>query len=318
MLRAILNLAERINEKSTKLNPFTWVYGLGRSFIALSLLSVFLFTDINLLFDRNVLQSISESKLFYNKINFFSLLGFENLIWSKVIAIILLLSVVGGIYPRITGVLHFWIVYSFHNACIYLDGGDQISTIMTALLIPITLMDSRLNHWGKPRKRNEIIRFLGLLFFKIISLQVAFIYFHTAVEKIYKLNEWKDGTALYYILQGNYFGINKFLFNLIEPFLMSKGVLILTWWVLISHLLLAFALFVKRRDKKMYFLVGLSLHFGIAIFLGLYSFSLVMIGALILYMLPFDFNLWKESYLGKSNFLKQSMLFSRYYRSTLE
>ncbi|WP_299430327.1 sporulation-delaying protein SdpB family protein [uncultured Maribacter sp.] len=273
----------------SELNPFTWVYGLGRTLIALSLLITFVFTDVNILFDSNIINSLGESNLLHNRINLFGIIGYENLYWSKIIVILILILVMLGTFPRITGIFHFWVFHSFHNACIYLDGGDQIGTILTALLIPITLLDSRNNHWKKSNsKPKDFTMFLGRLFFIIISVQIAFIYFHTGIEKIYKLNEWVDGTAMYYILQGKYFGLNNLLIELISPFLKSKYIYFLTWWVILSHLTLSFALFLKRNDKIIFFLLGITLHIGIAILMGLYSFSLVMLGALVLYLLPFN------------------------------
>lgn len=278
-------------------NPFTWVYGGGRSLISLSLLSSLLFTDVYLMFDKDILKSIGSSQFIYNRVNLFAWIGYDNLLISKLLVLTILVLVISGIYPRITGVLHFWVVHSFHNACLFLDGGDQIGTILTALLVPITLLDSRKNHWAKPREVNYYTKFLGRLFFSVIALQIAFIYFHTAVEKIYKLDQWTEGTALYYIFNGNYFGLNDFFIGLLNPIITTKAVFFITWWVLLSHMVLAFALFIKRRDKKIFFTVGLIMHLGIAVLMGLYSFSLVMIGGLMIYLLPFNTKLWKNKYM---------------------
>ncbi|VAW11738.1 hypothetical protein MNBD_BACTEROID03-214 [hydrothermal vent metagenome] len=314
MLQSILGTIRNENVAQNNVNPFTWVYGLGRSLIAIALLSSFIFTDVYLMFESHILNSLDQSNLLYNRINLFVLIGYDNLIWSKVAVIAILSLVISGYFPRITGLLHFWVFHSFHNACLYLDGGDQIGTILTALLVPITLLDSRVNHWSAPIiKTKSFTMFLGRFFFTIIAVQMAFIYFHTAVEKIYKLEEWTNGTAMYYILQGKYFGLSDFFVNLIKPFIGSKAVFFLTWWVMLSHLALAFALFLKRENKLVFFYVGLSLHAGIAILMGLYSFSLVMIGGITLYFLPFNLNLkpWKIPFTKKISTLRQSLSFLR-------
>ncbi len=140
---------------------------------------------------------------------------------------------------------------------------------------------------------------------------MAFIYFHTAVEKIYKLEEWTNGTAMYYILQGKYFGLSDFFVDLVKPFIGSKAVFFLTWGVILSHLALAFALLLKRENKFIFFCAGLSLHAGIAILMGLYSFSLVMIGGLILYFLPFNLKPWKITLTKKISTLNPSLFYLR-------
>ena len=199
-----------------------------------------------------------------------------------------------GYFPQITGILHFWVTHSFHSASPILDGGDQIATILTAMLIPISMMDRRKNHWSNSTNQSDLSIFWGKLIFKIISLQVSFIYFNTAVEKLYKLSEWKNGTAMYYIFNGEYFGLTDFFLALFNPIINSKYVLLFTYWIVFSHLFLSYLLFIEREKKYKFISIGFLLHGGIAFFMGLWSFSFVMIGALVLYLSEFNLNVKKS------------------------
>jgi len=295
-----LNKINQWIENKISDNPFTFVYGLGRSVIAFGTLIVFVFNDIKLLFNKKSIDVISNSDFIHNKINFFGILGFENLVLAKILSMIVLITVIIGYLPQITGVLHFWITYSFNNSSILLDGGEQIATIFTFLVIPLTIFDNRTNHWKKTTREPFIVnKFIGHLSFLLISLQTCFIYLNTSVEKIYQLNDWKNGTALYYVFDNPYFGLNEHLLYLLSPIIESKFVFFITWWVILSHLLLSYIVLLDRKKKTMYLPIGIFLHVSIAVFLGLYSFSFVMIGVLLLYTLPFKYNLkyirlWKK------------------------
>jgi antimicrobial peptide system SdpB family protein len=289
MLTLKLNKIADIIESKLTTNPFGYTYGLGRSIIALSTFSVFVFNDIDYLFDKDALNVISKSSFLFNQINLFGILGFENLIWAKIIVLIVLLGVISGFIPKLTGILHFWVVYSFHSSALLLDGGDQIATIFTFLLIPITILDRRINHWKSVKTQSTISKLIGHLSFLMISIQTSFIYLNTAVEKIYQLDDWKNGTALYYIFNNSFFGVNDTLLNYLGFIINSKMVFFLTWGVILSHLILSYSLFLKRNDRKKVFWIGVSLHLSIALFMGLFSFSFAIIGVLILYCLPFNY-----------------------------
>lgn len=283
-------------ENNFSKNPFSLTYGLGRSLIALSTLLVFIFNDISILYDEEALNVISNSELFINKINFFGLFGYSNLIYAQILTIIVLLSVISGYLPQLTGLLHFWVCFSFNNSAILLDGGEQVASIFTFLLIPICVFDNRINHWSVTKKANIISKFIAHLFFKIIALQAAYLYLNTAIEKLYRIPEWREGTALFYVFNNPMFGLQDTVQNLLSFITNSKFIFVLTWSIILSHLLLSYALFLSRKKKKYFIFAGLFLHGGIAIFMGLYSFSFAMFGVLVLYLLPFDYYKKAKSY----------------------
>ncbi|SFE16925.1 sporulation-delaying protein SdpB family protein [Spirosoma endophyticum] len=269
-------------------NPFNNVYGLGRSFIAFSLLITFLFSSTDVLFDK-YLFGIQSLDTIFDKINLFFLVGYGNLYIAKIIVVVICLLVISGFYPYITGILHWWVTFSFQQAGNITEGGDQIASILTLLLIPITLSDNRINHWGKSHKSSPERNFFALIPLYLLQLQMAILYLHSGVEKLYKVEEWKNGTALYYYLNDPLFGYpawSKLFFDklLVEPSFVS----LFTWSVVLLEIILFGALFMKSSMRIKLFPFALLFHIFIAVIIGLYSFSLVMSGGLILYLLPLN------------------------------
>lgn len=292
-----INLIDSLSLK----NPFTLTLAIGRSLLAFAHLGVFIFNDIFDFYSKNILIKLSESDLLNNKINLFVIMGYENLFITKIIAIIICISVITGYLPQITGVLYFWLVYSFQNSAIFLDGGEQIALILSFLLLPLCIFDKRLNHWQKGAG-SKICNFIGNIAFMSISVQMSFIYLNTCMEKIYTSTTWRDGTALYYIFDGTYFGLPQIIYDTFESIIKSEFIFFVSWWTLLVHLILAFILILKRKKRLKFFILGFSFHFFIAIFLGLYSFSLVMISGLILYTIPMNYFEKKHK---KNKFIKK-------------
>ncbi|MBD99272.1 MAG: hypothetical protein CMO34_05460 [Verrucomicrobia bacterium] len=288
----LLLMSRRFNdliESYCCVNPFSFVYGLGRSIIAIGSLVTFVFNDIYHLFDEFALRSISNSDIFMQKINFFGIFGYDNLVFAKLASIIILIIVISGFIQKLSCLLHFWINFSFYNSAILLDGGDQIATILSFLIIPLALFDKRRNHWDTIKFQSPLTKLIGHITFIMISIQVSFIYLNTAIEKIYKIEEWKNGTAIYYIANNNLFGVQEFALEAFSPILNSRYVFFITWFIILSHLCLSYVLFLDRQRKFNFFFMGVGFHLCIAFFLGLYSFSFVMIGALVLYLIPFNY-----------------------------
>jgi antimicrobial peptide system SdpB family protein len=264
---------------------FSRTYAIGRSLIGLSVLLTFMFNGTDVLFG-----SMNPSEIVPycpdNSINLFCL--FKSKIWlAKLISIFILVLVVIGWRPQITGILHWWVLYSFMSSTPIIDGGEHAATVITLLLIPVTLFDNRKWHWAKvddthvtgPVKLTK--RFVQLLFFQIARLQVALIYLHAAVGKS-RVLEWVDGTATYYWLVDPVYGLSSGFRSVVAPLLSNAYiVVVVSWGVIILELMLFVGFFLTRRKKLILLFLGIVFHFLIAIFHGLISFSLVMIGALV-------------------------------------
>ncbi len=291
-MQVLLPIKTLVNnlEESSKDTPFTDVFGLSRSLFALGTLITLICNVPQALFIKERFLAAHINIL--EKINFFYLFGFNNLYLSQLLAIAILLSVVLGIYPRITGILHWWVSYSFFNSAIIIDGGDQITQIITLFFIPICLLDARRSHWEKDVKiRSHYRNYLALLIFFIIKIQISLLYFNAGIGKL-NVPEWIDGSAMYYFLTDNTFGappyVKDFVFLLVTN---SFIVWVLSWGTIIFEILLAASIFLNEKNKSIMFKLGLIFHLLIFILLGLGSFFFAMAGSLVVYLLPLKKNL---------------------------
>ena len=277
------------SNKFFKNSYYYYSYGLSRSFISLSLIITLLFNDINILF-RSVRLNETVPYCIENSLNIFCLLQ-DHLQVAKYLSIIILCIVASGWRPQLTGILHWWISYSFITSTPIVDGGDHAASVITLLFIPITLFDNRKWHWQKPKLNKYkksiyyIHKFISLSFFKLVKFQVAIIYLHAAVGKC-NATEWINGTAIYYWLTDPIFGMNEDLENIFIPILLNPfWVAIITWGVIAFEFLLFTGFYLNRIEKHILLSSGILFHVLIAVFHGLISFSLVMFGALIVFLL---------------------------------
>ncbi len=268
----------------------TPIYGISRSLLAFGTLITFIFSNEKILFDPDINFSNRYVKTIFDDINFFFLFDFDNLIYARFITIIILIIVISGIYPRFTGVFHWWISFSWFQAGALVEGGDQITAVITFLLIPITILDKRTSHWGTDETNNNyILNFVSYLFLFLIKLQICFVYFHAAVEKIYKVPEWVDGTAIYYFFKDPVFGYPDWMDPFLSLIIESKIVFFITWGTILFELILAGAFFMDNNKKVYLYPLGIIFHLIIWLIFGLSSFFFAMAGALTLYLIPVSY-----------------------------
>ncbi|MBE7135329.1 MULTISPECIES: sporulation-delaying protein SdpB family protein [Bacillus] len=285
------NLNNKLQNKLSDFNPWTNVYGFCRSLIGFATLVTLLFNDISI-FLRPV-AGVEKYPFCTNSFSLFCLVPNDYLYLNllKWACILILVLVVIGWRPRFTGVLHYYILYSIQNAATSIDGGEQIGTVITLLLIPITLLDSRKWHWENIKGKEDVVSvYKNVTVYCVwmaIRFQMCFLYASAAITRLKNI-EWKNGTALYYFFNDAMLGLPDGLKSILEPILTSWLVVIPTWGTTIVELLLFAALFTPKKHWKYYLYLGISLHAGIALFLGLFSFSLIMIGCLILYLHPIN------------------------------
>ncbi|MFK8103456.1 MAG: sporulation-delaying protein SdpB family protein [Saprospiraceae bacterium] len=276
-------------------NPYTWVYGLARTILALGTLITLSCSSVKVLFDETIFQQVNAKHLFSN-INYFQLFGWENLALAKGLAIVLLLITASGIYPRITGIFQWWIASSFFYASTIIEGGDQINSIICLLFIPITLLDNRRWHWSSTGS-SENKNFIGNLMFLLISIQMAMIYLNAVTDKVYAgTEEWKLGNAIYYYLNDAYFSYPDWMDPLMTNLLANSFVVSsVTWGTMFLELILFGVLFSTKKIKFALFPFAVIFHLGIAVFLGLISFFMAMTAGLLIYLVPKDLS-WPPKY----------------------
>ncbi len=271
--------------------PWTNVYGIARSVLALATATTLLANPVSIIFHPAIGLPTPPLCDGARAASAFCVSGAAHLDAARVIAGLLLLVVATGYRPRFTGILHFWSTWSLSASAVLVDGGDQVASTLSLLLVPVTLMDARKWHWSAPASRalttGEVARrIVALTAFTLIRVQVAGIYFHAAVAKFHS-EEWADGTALYYWGGHPIFGAPTWLTPLIRPLLVNGlSVSLLRWGVIVLELFLCMALVMPTRGRKAVLLGGIALHIGIIFLHGLVSFGSTMVAALVLFLWP--------------------------------
>ncbi|MEU7435011.1 sporulation-delaying protein SdpB family protein [Streptomyces sioyaensis] len=129
-----------------------------------------------------------------------------------------LLVTASGWRPRLTCIPHWYVAASFYTSSSIPDGGDQVASVLTLLLIPVALGDPRRWHWQRlspsaDETSSELRRWttVGAACFTFaVQLQVAGIYFQSSIAKL-SHQEWADGTAMYYWAFDPSFGASGWL-----------------------------------------------------------------------------------------------------------
>ena len=268
--------------------------GLSRSILAFGTLLTLLGNDTKLLFFNISGPAINIKK---DSISLFYLLGPEHIEVGRFFCIITLIIVIAGVWPRYTSIMHWWVSYSLFNSVQVLDGGDQITNILTFLLMPIFILSSKKTHWNHEIITNNNHKIIVYFFLSLARFQICVLYLEAATAK-FLINEWKDGTAVYYFLSNKAFGSADFFVDFLN-YLVSIPIIvvIMTWGTIVIELLLCASFFMSKKYWNIFFWVGFSFHFAIFLILGLASFSTAMIGALVIYLMPFKQTelLWKHS-----------------------
>jgi antimicrobial peptide system SdpB family protein len=224
-----------------------------------------------------------ETSLF-NPLSIFVIFGVTA---GKYVSLCILFFVISGYIPRISIFLQVWVHLSICNSLIIIEGGEQIASNLCILLIPICIFDSRYNQWNtakikKAHQKNANI-FLNVYSF-LIRLQVAIIYLHAAIGKLFQ-DDWLDGTCLYYWTTNNVFGTSSSLQYMLSYITLSDFAPILSWSVIFFELGLFACIFATKKHVRRFFLFsGILFHFSILFTHGLVEFFFSMCAALILYL----------------------------------
>lgn len=287
---------ERIGARAAawaeRTNPWTNVYGLGRTLLALSAIVTLVFSRPESLFCPATGRPYAVGSTGVAAFSFFALLR-DHLELARVVAVAALAVVASGWRPRYTALVHWWLAFSFAASATLVDGGDQIAADLCLLLIPVALTDGRRWHWdrgpaGEVGEWEAMRRIVALLATIVIRLQMAGVYFHAALGKT-RPQEWLDGTAIYYWFNDPGFGAPAWMMPLLRPLLLNAAsVTLLTWGVIALEFLLAAALFMPQRAWRPLLVAAIFFHAGIALIHGLISFAIAMAAGLILYLRPWD------------------------------
>ena len=283
-----MNKIDNLIEKWTHLNPWTNVYGLSRSILALSTFFTLLFNDVSYLFKPASGMDDYPARIIL-KYTFFSFGENNYLTLSilKLLALVILFLVVIGWRPRITAIPHWYLMVSLQNNLTVVDGGTQIAAVLTLLFIPIALLDNRKWHWGVSHKTNEHAKIISFVTYNIIRIQIALLYFDSTIKKL-AVDEWMDGTAVYYYISDPIIGFNNFFDFISRWFVNTPLITLPTWGTIIIQTILFLSLFAPKRYWSTILIFGIFMHEIFALLLGLVSFSITMTGVLIIYLVPLE------------------------------
>lgn len=204
------------------------------------------------------------------------------------IMLVLLLLVASGFYPRATGVVHAWVTFSIAGSIALPDGGELAAKVIALLLIPMCLTDNRLWHWARPKTSLlPVSRGIAYAALWAVRLQVAGIYLHSGLGK-FASSDWLSGTAEYYVLRDNMFGAAGWIRDLAVA-MMSVPWLVfaVTWGSIALELSVGLIILLGTdRLRRLALTLAIVFHVGIIITIGLWTFALVMIGAVTLACIP--------------------------------
>ncbi|MFD6532732.1 sporulation-delaying protein SdpB family protein [Streptomyces sp. NPDC060184] len=270
--------------------PWTNVYGLARTLLALGTLGTLAFSSTSTLFRPVATQGYYPICKATMRAGVFCLAPGNGLTAARWLCVAVLLVVASGWRPRWTALPHAWVSFSVFTEIAIPDGGDQITAVLSALLALTALGDPRRWHWQRlpegaaaPRRRAVLLGATGLV---LARVQMSFLYFQSCVAKLPHA-EWADGTAMWYWGHSLMFGAPGPLRPLVDPVLASTaGVALLTWIPLAIEISLAASLLLAQRWRWRVFAAGVLFHLSIAVMMGLWSFALAMIGGLVILCFP--------------------------------
>lgn len=159
------------------------------------------------------------------------------------------------------------------------DGGNYFIRVMLIYLIFVDIS----RRWSLDAKRREhkqdmesqsgtVLHNLGLC---LVVAQLCLVYFEAGMYKV-QGSLWQDGTAVYYPLNSELYGVFPFLSDLLTA---STWITVLaTYFTVIIQIAFPFMLF-NRVTRRIALLGILVMHSGIAVVMGLPFFSGIMASA---------------------------------------
>ncbi|MBZ4319757.1 sporulation-delaying protein SdpB family protein [Streptomyces huiliensis] len=258
--------------------------GVGRSLIALAQASILIFTPASHLF---VPVGGTETKVDCSSLaqgaSLYCLADSADRQLLNLVLLVVLLVVASGILPRYTTVLHFWASLSIGQSISLPDGGDAVAQVVTFFLMLACINDRRVWHWQRSDggKSDSVWQGLAWAGWWGVRLQVSYIYLNSALAKL-PVDPWTEGSATYYVARMENFGAAGLFADLFRSATSVTIIALLSAWGTIAVECLI-ALLLLRRGFPQAVAAGISacLHVLIILQLGIVSFGLTMLGAVV-------------------------------------
>jgi antimicrobial peptide system SdpB family protein len=185
-----------------------------------------------------------------------------------------------GWRTRITTPLNYILLWSLHQRMPGIwDGGDNIIHLiliyaMFANVGAYFSMDAsrRKSQPASPTPWTRASAMLHTSAMLAFAIQISLVY---GIAGLYKVqgSVWQEGTALYYAFRGGQFvwpGVTEWLYR------NTLVVTAITYGTVAFQVGFPFLLFLNRHTRRLAVVLGFSFHLGIALVLGLVTFSLFM------------------------------------------
>jgi antimicrobial peptide system SdpB family protein len=285
-----MTMLETLNTTLRTFDLRTRWFGIGRTFIASAQIVILLFTEPQALFVPVIGQPHAPYCSGLASVSAFCVGGGGlSLEWRRWLLILILAVIASGYRPRWTVLVHAWVCFSLAVSISLPDGGESVAQLITLLIVPIGLADNRRWHWGEAQGQlHRIWRGIGLATILVVRLQVAAIYINSGVAKL-GTADWLNGSAEYYILRDKNFGISGpftglFLWATHAPIITAA----MSWGTIAAECSIGLMMLGTFPWRRRGMILGITLHSLIIVTIGLWSFSLIMIGTLILAAAPTD------------------------------
>lgn len=199
---------------------------------------------------------------------------------ARGIAIAVLLAAASGFRPRWTCVPHWYVALSIGTDAGPTNGGEFVAEAVTLLLLAPCLADGRTWQWARPAAPPSP-RLRGTAAAAMLTLrwQLALIYAEAAIAKaLYP--SWRDGLALRAVVLDPLYGVPGPARSWAGALTGSTAIGTAAGYaVVLAELAVVCCLLGPRRLRRPGLLLACLLHLGIAVFMGLITFSLTMIAA---------------------------------------
>lgn len=239
------------------------------------------FNNREYLFDD---KGIVSYDIYLSIVNYFNIdwiyIDFNNPLFVKLFCIFgIIFSVLFfiGIFKRFSALILFFLLFLFKIRNIYMvDGGDNVILVILPFMVFvqsysfIERYDDFINRFTKGIK--SVLNTLSRYFVFAIIIQICIIYLFASMHKLQGL-VWRDGTALYYILNSYDFKVSFLNEWISESIFLIK---LLTWTTIIFQFTFPFLIWF-RNTKNIIVLLGIFFHIGIFLLMRVDNFSFIMI-----------------------------------------
>lgn len=259
---------------------------LGRSLIAFASLSTILLTPYSALMQTVLGRADAPGCAGIRTVSAYCALGATpSWVPTSILAAVFIL-VIAGVAPILLGWLHAWAAFSIASSIALPDGGDQAAVVFLVLIALVCVGDTRRTAFEPARAAAMWRRQVALGALMALRIQVAMIYFDSAIGKVFS-TDWVTGTTEFYVLRDPYFGawgpIAAITHALTENAIVTVS---MTWGAMLLEVFIAVLVLCGPRARIVALLGCIALHGFIIVTIGLWSFGLIMIGGVMVATLP--------------------------------